>query len=157
MNNNPFFKNFNQPYDTIPFNEYKTEHFLPALKESIKLSNSIIQDICKNEENPTFENTILKLETCHEELERVVGVYWHLFGAHSEGDFKSLAQEISPLVSAHTNDYMLNVKLFSKIKSVYDNRNSHDYDKHDLKLIDDTFKAFIRNGSSLSDDEKVLT
>ena len=154
MKINPFFKEFNQPFDTIPFNEFKTEHFLPAIHEAIKISNDKIKLICDSNDNPTFENTILELETSHEDLERIVGVYWHLFGAHSEGEFKSLAQEISPLISSHTNDYMLNSILFNKINSVFENRVNHEYDEHDLKLIEDTFQSFIRNGASLNDSDK---
>ena len=154
MNNNPFFKDFNQPFDTIPFNEYKTEDFLPAIHEGIKLSNRAIAKICDSDDVPSFENTILKLEVSHEELERVVGVYWHLFGAHSEGEFKKLAQDISTIISSHTNDYMLNEQLFKRIDYIHTNKACIEYDEHDTKLLDDTFKSFIRNGASLSKHDK---
>ena len=137
MKNNPFFIDHNQPFDTLPFNEFKTEHFLPAIHEAIKISNIKIESICNCNEEASFDNAILELETSHEDLQRIVGVYWHLFGAHSEGDFKKLAQEISPIISSHTNDYMLNATLFQRIKQVYDNRSNIDYDEHDLKLIED--------------------
>tara|TARA_Y100000996_G_scaffold196574_1_gene154188 strand:+ start:386 stop:2419 length:2034 start_codon:yes stop_codon:yes gene_type:complete len=154
MKNNPFFIEYDQPFDSLPFDEFKTEHFLPAIDESIKISNAKIESICSCNEEPSFENTILELETSHEDLQRIVGVYWHLFGAHSEGDFKQLAQKISPIVSSHTNDYMLNAELFKKIKKVYDNRLDMDYNEHDLKLIEDTYQSFIRNGASLNDSDK---
>ena len=154
MKNNPFFKEYNQPFNAIPFNEFKMEHFLPAIHEAIKISNSKIDSICNSNEEASFENTILELETSHEDLQRIVGIYWHLFGAHSEGDFKSLAQEISPIVSSHTNDYMLNPNLFQRIQTVYNNRLNMNYDEHDLKLIEDTHQAFIRNGASLNDSDK---
>ena len=154
MKNNPFFIEYEQPFDSLPFDEFKTEHFLPAIDESIKISNAKIENICSCNEEPSFENTILELETSHEDLQRIVGVYWHLFGAHSEGDFKQLAQKISPIVSSHTNDYMLNAELFKKIKKVYDNRLDMDYNEHDLKLIEDTHQSFIRNGASLNDSDK---
>ena len=154
MNNNPFFKEFNQPFGTIPFNEFKTEHFMPAINEAIKISNKIIKEICDSNEEASFDNTILKLETSHEDLERIVGVYWHLFGAHSEGEFKKLAQEISPIISSHTNDYMLNEKLFNRIQFVFNNKENMNYDEHNMKLITDTHKAFIRNGASLPLESK---
>ena len=82
MKNNPFFKEYNQPFNAIPFNEFKMEHFLPAIHEAIKISNSKIDSICNSNEEASFENTILELETSHEDLQRIVGIYWHLFGAH---------------------------------------------------------------------------
>ena len=83
--------------------------------------------------------TILAFETSSEELGRVVGAYWFLFGTNSDNDFKSLAQKISPMMSMHKNDYVLNAELYKRIKSVYDlrNDNSNDYDEHDMKLIED--------------------
>ena len=156
MKNNPFFIEYNQPFNTLPFNEFKTEHFLPAIHEAIKISNAKLGNICNNDKEASFENTILELEMSHEDLGRIVGVYWHLFGADSEGDFKKLAQEISPIISSHTNDYMLNAELFKRIKKVYDNRSNMNYDEHDSKLIEDTHQAFIRNGASLSDSDKEL-
>ena len=154
MKNNPFFKEYNQPFNTIPFDEFETEHFLPAIHEAIKISNSKIQNICNLSENASFDNTVLELETSHEDLQRIVGIYWHLFGANSQGEFKKLAQEISPIISSHTNDYMLNENLFKRIENVYNNRLTMNYDEHDLKLIDDTYQSFIRNGASLSEPDK---
>ena len=90
MKNNPFFIEYNQPFDSLPFNEFRTEHFLPAIHEAIKISNTKIDTISNCNEEASFDNTILELEIAHEDLQRIVGVYWHLFGAHSEGDFKKL-------------------------------------------------------------------
>jgi len=154
MKNNPLFIDYKLPFDTIPFDEIKTEDFLPAIHEAIKISNQKIDTICNCEDNPDFDNTILAFETSHEELGRIVGIYWHLFAAHSEGDFKKLAEEISPLLSSHTNDYMLNATLFSRIESVYKNADNLEYNEHDTKLMEDIYKTFIRNGASLSDKEK---
>ena len=119
MENNPLFIDYNLQFDTIPFDKIKTQHFVPAIHEAIKMSNNKIDTICSCEDSPNFNNTILAFETSHEDLERIVGIYWHLFAAHSEGDFKKLAEEISPLLSSHTNDYMLNATLFSRIESLF--------------------------------------
>ena len=121
MNKNPLFTDYKQPFDTIPFNEIKTENFLPAIHEGIKMSNLKIDAICTCKDKADFNNTILAFETLHEDLERIVGTYWHLFAAHSQGDFKKLAEQISPLLSSHTNDYMLNSKLFNRITYVHKN------------------------------------
>jgi len=155
-NSNPFFKKYNLPFDTLPFNDIKTEHFLPAIDKAIITSKANMELIYKDTSTPTFDNTILAFETSSEELGRVVGAYWFLFGTNSDSDFKSLAQKISPMMSMHKNDYVLNAELYRRIKFVYDSRNdsSNDYDEHDMKLIEDTHKFFVRNGASLNDDDK---
>ena len=68
MNKNPLFTDYKQPFDTIPFNEIKTENFLPAIHEGIKMSNTKIEAICSSKDSPDFDNTILAFETSHEDL-----------------------------------------------------------------------------------------
>ena len=144
MENNPLFIDYNLAFDTIPFDEIKTEHFLPAIHEALKMSNQNIDAICSCEDKADFDNTILAFETSHEDLERVVGIYWHLFGAHSEGEFKKLSEEISPLLSSHTNDYMLNATLFKRIKDVYDNRLLHSDFKCVMKIVEKIITSYYK-------------
>ena len=42
---NPLLENFQNPYQSAPFNEIKEEHFLPAFQELIKISEKEIDDI----------------------------------------------------------------------------------------------------------------
>ena len=116
---NPLNEKFNTPFETIPFSKIKTEHFLPALDDAIKLSKSNIESIIQCSDEPDFKNTIEKFETASEQLGMVSGVYWHLFGAHSDGEHKKLADQISVKMSEYQNDYVLNKSLFAKIESVY--------------------------------------
>ena len=155
--NNPFFKDFKLPYDAVPFNKFKTEDFIPAIEKSIEIALDKIEVIVKNNDSPNFKNTILELETCSEELDYVMSVYWHLFGSESDKDLKELAEKISPMGSKFQNDILLNSDLFKKIKFVYNNKKNEELDKEDLRLIEVTYKNFIRNGADLNhiDKEKI--
>ena len=148
--NNPFFKDFKLPYDAVPFNKFKTEDFIPAIEKSIEIALDKIEVIVKNNDSPNFKNTILELETCSEELDYVMSVYWHLFGSESDKDLKELAEKISPMGSKFQNDILLNSDLFKKIKFVYNNKKNEELDKEDLRLIEVTYKNFIRNGADLN-------
>ncbi len=55
---NVLLQKFDTPYEVPPFNLIKDEHFLPALKEAMKINHAEINQIIKNDEKPTFENTI---------------------------------------------------------------------------------------------------
>ena len=151
---NPFFNNYNTPYDAVPFSKFKTEHFMPAVEESIKMANNKVNQIANSLENPTFENTVVALETATEELDYVMSVYWHLFGSESTNELKSLAEKISPMGSKLNNDILLNSKLFKRIEFVYNNKNNRNLDEEDIRLIDVTYKSFIRNGASLNENDK---
>jgi len=152
--NNPFFTDFNLPYDAVPFSKFETEHFIPAAEKSIELTMNRINQIVNNDDTPNFENTILELETSGEELDYVMSVYWHLFGSESNKDLKDLAERISPMGSKLKNDILLNSELFNKIKIVYQNKESQNLNNEDIRLIDVTYKNFMRNGANLNEEDK---
>ena len=59
---NPFLNIFKTPFNTIPFDEIKVEHYMPALEEGIKQGLAEIDSIVNNKDLPTFANTIETLE-----------------------------------------------------------------------------------------------
>ena len=152
--NNPFFTDYKLPYDAVPFSKLKTEDFIPAVEKSIELTMNRINQIINNNNAPNFKNTILALETSEEELDYVMSVYWHLFGSESDKDLKDLAEKISPMGSKLKNDILLNSELFNKIKIVYQNKNNENLDDEDIRLVDVTYKSFVRNGADLNDKDK---
>ena len=118
-NPNSFLSENNQPFGTVPFNKIETKYFIPAIKAGINEAVENIKIIVQNSELATFENTILPLELSSEKLDNVSRVYFHLFGSESDEEFQKLASEISPMLANHTNDIMLDEKLFEKVKFVF--------------------------------------
>ena len=150
---NPLLEKFDQPFGTIPFNEIKTNDFVPALDAAIEEAKAEIEDITNNPENPTFENTILAQELSGKKLGRVATTYFHLFGSESDQNFQNLAEEISPKLAKFGNDINLNKDLFKRVEEVYIN----DLDKlndEDARLTELSYKGFVRNGAKLSDEDK---
>ena len=150
---NPLLEKFDQPFGTIPFNDIKVHHFVPAVKFGIKDAESNIAKISKNKDVVTFENTVLALELSGEKLNTVLHAYYHLFGSESDQKLKDLSDEISPMVAEFENNIYLNENLFSKIKQVYANKHKLD-DPEDIRLVVLTYKDFTRNGAALNDKEK---
>ena len=141
---NPLLEKFDQPFGTIPFDEVKTDHFVPALDAAIKEANP---------ENPTFENTILAQELSGKKLGRVATTYFHLFGSESDQDFQNLAGEISPKLAKFGNDINLNKNLFERVEEVYLNH-LDTLNEEDARLTELSYKGFVRNGAKLSDEDK---
>ncbi len=152
--NNPLLQNFNTKYDTAPFSEIKNEHFLPAFKKAIAMAKTEIDDIVNNNEEATFENTLETLEFSGEKINRISNIFFNLNSAETNDEIQKIAQEVSPLLSEFTNDIRLNKKLFLKIKSVYDKKDSLILNKEQQMLLKKNYKAFVRNGSILNDDDK---
>lgn len=151
---NPFFEAYNTPHGTVPFDQIKTEHYMPAVQEGIRRQNEEIEAIINNPEAPTFANTVLAYEQSGEMLNRVSAVFGNLLSAETNDEMQVLAQEIMPLMSEHSNNISLNEKLFARIKAVYEQREQESLNAEQLKLLEDIYTGFTRNGANLEGEAK---
>ena len=151
---NPFLKKSKTPHGTFPFNELKNEHFMPAVKEGIKKHNAEIDKIANNKQAPTFQNTIEAMERSGELLGEVLSVFFALNSAETNETMQALAQEISPMLTDHSNSINLNEKLFKRVKAVYDQRESLNLNAEQAQLLKKTYEGFANNGANLSPEDK---
>ncbi len=151
---NPFFEAYTTPHGTVPFDKIKTEHYKPAIDEGIRRQNAEIEAITSNPESPTFANTILPYEMSGELLNRVSSVFGNLLGAETNDELQELAREVMPLMSEHANNISLNEALFARIKAVYEHQEEEHLNAEQTKLLEVTYKSFVRNGANLQDEAK---
>ena len=150
---NPLLEKFNTPFDTAPFEKIKTAHFLPAIKEGIQLAKADIETI-KSNEKVNFENTIVALDHAGDRLNIISGIFYNLNAAETNEQIQALAREISPLLTAHGNDILLDDALFGKIQEVYDQKDKLGLNEEQETLLEKTYKSFVRNGAKLDEDQK---
>ncbi len=141
--------------DAFDFDSLQNHHFLPALEVSLKDGRAAIAAITRNPEPATFSNTIEALETSGESVGHVSSIFFNLFGSHAQDGLEELAQEISPKLSAYSNDIVLDDALFARIKHAWET-DREDLTLEQKKLADDLYKSFTRNGALLSDPDKAL-
>ncbi|WP_298542998.1 M3 family metallopeptidase [uncultured Aquimarina sp.] len=141
-------------FDLAPFSKIQSEHFLPAIKNAITIAKQEVDAIVTNTENPSFSNTIEKLEYSGELLDRVTSVFFNLNSAETNEEIQKIAQEASPLLSEFSNDIALNSDLFKKIETVYTHKNSLDLSPEQSTLLEKRYKSFSRNGANLPADKK---
>ena len=151
---NPLLVPFDTPFETAPFSTIKEEHYLPAIKEAIKMAKEEVEAIKSNEESPSFENTIEALEAAGSLLNTVSTIFFNINSAETNDEIQKLAQEISPLLSAYTNDIQLDEELFARVKAVYDQKDQLTLTTEGDTLLDKTYKGFVRNGALLGDNDK---
>tara|TARA_R110002049_G_scaffold1355_1_gene10392 strand:- start:14663 stop:16699 length:2037 start_codon:yes stop_codon:yes gene_type:complete len=145
---------FKTPYNTPPFSKIENEDYLPTFKEAIESAKNEIDDIVKNEEAPTFDNTIEALEFSGEQLDSISSIFFNLNSAETNETIQKIAQEVSPLLSEFSNDITLNQDLFKRIKTIYNSKDKLDLTTEQQTLLDKKYKSFSRNGANLSDDKK---
>ncbi len=151
---NPLLEKFTTHHETPPFNKIKTEHFLPAIKQSIKEAEIEIEAIKANSEDPSFENTIEALEFFGTKLDRAEFIFTHISGAHSNDDIRKLEETIDTLLSKHQTKISLDEQLFKRIKDVYDIKEHLGLNQEQSMLLENTYKDFTRDGALLEGDEK---
>ncbi len=152
--NNPLLGEFKSPHQTAPFNEIKTEHFIPAFEESIKQGEVEIEAIVTNPAKPDFENTIVALENSGRLLNRTAGVFFNLLSSETNDELQKIAQQVSPLLTKFQNDITLNPVLFEKIKAVYAQKANLNLSAEQQTLLENNYSNFIRQGANLTNEQK---
>ena len=151
---NPLLEKWDTPYEIVPFSLVRPEHFKPAVEHAIEEARAEIDAIVQNQALPDFTNTIEALEQAGELLNRITPVLFNLNSSDTSPELQAAAQEVSPLLTNFSNDITLNSLLFSKVRQVYDNRDTLELNPEQMILLDRKYKGFIRGGAALGEGEK---
>jgi peptidyl-dipeptidase Dcp len=150
---NPFYTT----YQYIPFDHITEADYEPAMLKGIEEEDQEIDRIVNNPDAPTFENTIEAMERSGQLLEKVTTVFFNLLSAETTDFLDELAQKMSPILSEHSNNIMLNEGLFKRVKVVYDDHASDQFVRLNAEqqmLLTNTYEGFVRHGALLSDEQK---
>ena len=145
---------FQTPYNAAPFSQIKIEDYPPAFEANIAAARAEIDAITQNPAEPTFENTIEALEFSGQALDRLSSIFFNLNSAETNDELQKIAQEVSPLLTAFSNDISLNETLFARVKAVYDQCDKLNLTVEQATLLDKKFKGFSRNGALLAETDK---
>lgn len=151
---NPFFQAYNTPYNVPAFDKIKNEHFKPAILEGIKRHEAEVTTITNNPAAPTFDNTILAMENAGELLGEVNRVFGNYNSANTNDELQNIAKEVAPALSAHADNISLNEKLFARVKSIWDKKETLNLNHEQAKLLEKRYKSFVRNGANLTESDK---
>lgn len=154
MTENPFYSPSTLPFEAPDFDAISIEHYRPAFEAGMEQHLEEIDSIATNSEEPTFENTIVAMEKSGQLLGRVSSVFYNLTSAHTNDDLQAIQSEMAPKLASHSDNIYLNSDLFSRVQTLYGNRNELDIDASELKLLEDTYRDFVRAGALLTEDEQ---
>ena len=154
---NIFLTTYNTPCDTVPFDRIKVEDYKPVLLQGIEEEDKEIEAIVNNPDAPTFENTIVAFENTGELLDRTSSVFYNLLSAETCDEMDELAEELSPIMTEHSNNIMLNKPLFARVKTVFDEWKAKNFEgmtSEERQLLEDTYKDFVNSGANLDEKQK---
>ncbi len=145
---------YNTKYNTAPFSQIQMSDYQAAFETTIAAARAEIDAITNNTEKPTFENTIEALDFSGQPLDRLSSIFFNLNSAETSDEMQKIAQEVSPILTAFSNDISLNEILFQRVKAVYDQKDELTLTTEQTTLLDKKYKSFARNGALLSEDKK---
>lgn len=151
---NPFFTEYQTKYAVPPFDQIKFEHYEPAFLKGIEEQNQHVKTIIDNPEAPTFDNTIVALDNSSPILDRVNAVFSNITEAETNDTLTELSIKMAPILSEHSDNISLNPELFRKVNAVYQQKSSLSLTTEQTRMLDETYKGFVRSGANLSAEKQ---
>lgn len=151
---NPLLTESTNPYGAPAFDKIKFEHYKPAFIEAIAQARSEVDSIINNPDAPTFQNTVEALSISGKTLSTVSGIFYNLNESCTNDKMQALAEELAPMMTEFSMYVSLNPQLFKRIKTVYEDKENLNLNGEQARLLEETYKSFVRNGANLSDDDK---
>ena len=151
---NPLLTESKLPFGAPQFDKIRNEHYMPAFEQGIAEAKAEIDAIANNPEAPSFEYTIEAMEYSGETLDRVSSIFYNLMEADVNEQMQQIAEEVAPMLNDYSMYVSLNEKLFERVKAVYEQRDSLALEKDQLKLLENTYRSFTRNGANLQGEDR---
>ena len=149
---NPLMQESTLPFGAPDFTKIQTSDYMPAFEAAIQERRDNIKKIVENQDSASFENTILAYEESGRMLDRVSRVFFALVEADKTPELEKKKKKVQPMLTDLDNEIMFNKQLFDRIRQVYDKE--HDIMQgEDQKLLEETYKMFVRKGALLPDDK----
>ena len=153
-NDNPFFSEYNTPYNVPPFDKIRAKDYMPAFEKGMDEGRIDIGKIVNDKSEPTFKNTIEAFDRAGELLGNVSKVFFSQSSANTNDSLQKIEIDISPILSAYQDEILLNKGLFERIKSVYDNQEKFDLNPEQKFILEKLYKSFVRNGANLNQQDQ---
>lgn len=151
---NPLLSSFDTKFQLPPFSKIESDHYLIGIETSLEEARQEVDQIIKNMEEPTFQNTIEALEKSGEKLQRNASVLFNLNSAETSDELQKIAQEISPKLSEFNSEVKQNGALFQRVKKIYHQKDNLELTGEQKKLLHDTYFDFVRRGVELEGPAK---
>lgn len=151
---NPLLETWPGPHATPAFDRFRNEDYMPAFHQALKEARAEVEAIVTNPDEPTFANTIEALEFSGRRLDDLCNLFFNLNEACTDDEMQRIALEVSPLLTAFSNDVSLNPALFDRVRKVYEKRADLTLTTEQNRLLEKSYKGFVRGGAALADADK---
>lgn len=136
------------------FSRLNDGDFAPVFDAAFAAHQAEIDAIAGDAQPATVKNTLEALELCGDALDRVSSIFWMRAGPHTNDDLQALERDIAPKMSRHFSAISMNPKLFARVDDLYQRREKLDLDAETLRVLEKSWKGFVRSGAKLDEAGK---
>ncbi|WP_232373107.1 M3 family metallopeptidase [Pinibacter aurantiacus] len=154
LKDNPFMAESQLPYGIPALDKIKDADYRPALLKGIEIHSDEIKKITESTEAPTFDNTLVAMESSGILMRRVLNTFNMVTGANTNEFLSKLKEEVDPMMAVHNDEIFLNQKLFKKVETIYNDREHLQLDAESKRLVEYYYQKFLMAGAMLSDVDK---
>lgn len=147
---------WNTPFQTPPFDIIEDAHYAPAIREAMNISETTINEIAMQSDEPTFDNTIVRLETATEPLDRCTELLFNINECNTNPVLQQTVMDLVPELSQFENRVWMNSRLFARVETIYEKRGEMQLDGEQMQLLEKYYQRFVRNGVGLDEEKKRL-
>ena len=147
---NPFATVSTLPYHAPRFDLIKDGDYQPAFDQGMKIQLAEVARIANNPAAPTFANTIVAMERSGAMLDRVSETFDNVNSANTNDTLQKIDEIESPKRAAHHDAIFLNAKLFARVQTLWNKRDSLKLDPEQRMLLKVYYDGFIQSGAKLS-------
>lgn len=151
---NPLLAEWNTPFKAPPFAAIEAGHFREAFEAGMAEHRADIEAIKTDRRPPDFDTVIAPLESMGKLLRRTNGVFWNLAGAHTSDEIQGIERDVSPALARHYQSISADPDLFRLVEKVWTARDELVLDEEQLRVLDLTYKGFVRDGAKLAPEQK---
>lgn len=143
------------PYDGVPqWDKVTPAMFGPAFEQGMAEARAQFARVRDNPEPPTFANTIEAQQKATTALTRVFPV-WGVYTSNlATPEVQQIAAEWSPRLSAFATELSLDPKMFQRVKTLYDKRQSLGLNAQQMRLLERSYRDYVTSGALLNEAQK---
>jgi peptidyl-dipeptidase Dcp len=136
------------------FDLVRVDAFKPAMMKGMDLKRVEIAAIAGNRAAPNFENTFAALDNAGRPFRRARQIFGIYTSTMNDKRTQAVETEMAPLLSAFADEIVQNKALFTRLKAVYEARETLNLSSEQKRLADVVYTNFARQGAGLEKTEK---
>ena len=138
-------------YGGVPaFDKMQLDQLEQAMKVAMEVHLNELDSIAAQSEDPTFDNTIVAMQSSGKLIDRVYTYYGIWSSNLSSKEFRDIQTRLSPKIAEYRSSIHQNTALFERIKSVYQKSRSKELEPEKQRTLELIYKDFEMNGADLS-------